>query len=178
MFDPTVFENLKVAFENQLYDLDNLDREIDMINRVDRLEMAVMSREFRLRFTLADRQEVSAEIQLTASLKDLAAEILELQGETPACTLGIRFFMQMIDVHAQCAEIELILKRIWNPEIAPTQTISYVYGQDKPIYLNTIELGFNRKISEEQMDDIPELVQHMLQTLHELAEATTRGPSV
>ncbi|MNC74438.1 hypothetical protein D3C75_1257940 [compost metagenome] len=28
MFDPTIYDNLKVAFENYLYDLDNLDENI------------------------------------------------------------------------------------------------------------------------------------------------------
>jgi hypothetical protein len=170
MFDPTVFENLKVAFENQIYDLDTLDRKVDIINRVDRLELAVMSREFALQFTLADRKEVSAEIQLTATLKDLAAELLELKGETPACTLRLRFYMQVHHVEEQCKLAEQAIQRIWEPEIAPTQTISYIFGAESPSYSNVIELGFNRKISEEQMDDIPELTQHVLQTLQKLEE--------
>ncbi|WP_169082132.1 hypothetical protein [Paenibacillus sp. PL91] len=170
MFDPTVFENLKVAFENQIYDLDTLDRKVDIINRVDRLELAVMSREFALQFTLAGRSEVSAEIQLTATLKDLAAELLELKGETPACTLRLRFYMQVHQVEEQCKQAEQAIQRIWEPEIAPTQTISYLFGAESPSYSNVIELGFNRKISEEQMDDIPELTQHVLQTLAKLLE--------
>lgn len=171
MFDPTVFENLKVAFENQLYDLDTLDRKLDIINRIDRLELAVMSREFALQFTLAGRTNVSAEIQLTASLKDLAAEILELEGETPACTLRLRFYMQVNNIAGQCKQVEQIVNRIWEPDTAPTQTISYIYGEEEPIYSNRIELGFNRKISEEQMEDIPELITHVLQTLEKLVES-------
>ncbi|WP_419873997.1 hypothetical protein [Candidatus Pristimantibacillus sp. PTI5] len=171
MFDPTVFENLKVAFENQLYDLDTLDRKIDIINRKDRLELAVMSREFALQFKLAERASVSAEIQLTASLKDLAAEILELKGETPSCALRLRFYMEMHDINEQCKLVEQIMRRIWEPDTVPTQTISYVYGTEAPIYSNVIELSFNRQINEEQMDDIPELITHMLQTLTQLNEA-------
>lgn len=168
MFDPTVFENLKVAFENQLYDLDTLDRKIDVINRLDRLEMAVMSREFALQFTLAGHKEVSAEIQLTASLKELAAEILELEGQSPACTLRLRFYVKLSDVQSQCESIEKLLQKIWEPEVRPLQTVSYTFGEETPVYSNTIEVGFNRKISEEQMDDIPDLLKHMLQTLKEL----------
>lgn len=172
MFDPTVFENLKVAFENRLYDLDTLDRKIDITNRIDRLDMAVMSREFTLQFKLAERPEAFAEIQLTASLKELAAEILELKGEEPACTLRLRFHMQVRNMDEQCREVEQIMQRIWEPELAPTQTISYLFGAEEPIYTNVIELNFNRKISEEQMDDIRDLVKHMLQTLKKLGELT------
>ncbi|MCA0754718.1 hypothetical protein KP806_06615 [Paenibacillus sp. N4] len=171
MFDPTVFENLKVAFENQLYDLDNLDREIDIVNRVDRLELAVMAREFRLRFTLAERHDISAEILLSASLKELAAEILELKDEIPSCGLRIRFYLQLENADNVCSRIEDLLQRIWGTVSPPAQTISYRYGAEKPIYSNTAEITFPRKINEEQMDDIPELIRHTLQTLHELHEA-------
>ncbi|NIK80447.1 hypothetical protein FHS15_005637 [Paenibacillus castaneae] len=174
MFDPTVFENLKVAFENQLYDLDTLDRKLDIINRIDRLDMAVLSRELVLQFTLAGHKDVSAEIHLTASLKELASEILELEGGAPACSLRLRFHMQVEDMPAQCKNIERILQRIWVPEIQPTQKISYLFGEEPPVYSNTIELDFNRKISEEQMDDIPELIKHMLQTLKELETVSLR----
>lgn len=172
MFDPTVFENLKVSFENQLYDLDNLDRKIRIISRIDRLEMAVMSRTFALQFILAGQEDVSAELWLEASLADLAAEILEQQGEKPACSLRLRFYMQVDELPAQCELVERVMQRIWEQEIKPTQTISHIYGQESSIYSNTIELPFNRKISEEQMDDIPELIEHMLQTLSELNNVT------
>nr|WP_138753616.1 hypothetical protein [Paenibacillus sinopodophylli] len=170
MFDPTVFDNLKVAFENQLYDLDTLDRKIDIINRIDRMEMAVMSREFALQFRLAGRSAVSAEVQLSSSLKDLAAEILEWKGETPSCSLRLRFVMKLHQIDEQCEQIEQIMMRIWEPDAPPTQTISYVYGAPNSMYTNVIELAFSRKINEEQMDDIEGLVNHMLQTLTKLEE--------
>lgn len=169
MFDPTVFDNLKVAIENQVYDLDNLTGQILVTNRTDRLELSVMSRLFALQFMLIKRNEATAEIRLESSLKDLAAEILEQPGETPACTLRLRFYMQIEDPSRQCREVEEIIQKIWQPEMPPTQTLSFDYGEDPIIYRNTIEVRFNRKIGEEQMDDIPELLDYMLQTLDELA---------
>ena len=35
MFDPTIFENLKVGIENAVYDLDNLDEIIRVTDRKD-----------------------------------------------------------------------------------------------------------------------------------------------
>ncbi|MBD2867495.1 hypothetical protein [Paenibacillus arenilitoris] len=168
MFDPTVFENLKVAFENELYDLDNLDRAIDIANRTDRLDMAVMAREFALQFRLAGRTDVTAELRLRATLADLAAEILETEGASPGCSLQLRFHLQVSEPDAQCGLIEEALRRIWQPELTPKQTISRVYGQEPIVHTNRIELDFNRQINEEQMEDIPELARHMLQTLKEL----------
>jgi len=77
MYDPTIFENLKVAFENHIYDLDNIDRIITIMNRVDRIDLSVLAREFSIQFALVDQPEVTAEIVLEASLQDLAGEILE-----------------------------------------------------------------------------------------------------
>ncbi|QYR24321.1 hypothetical protein KZ483_25020 [Paenibacillus sp. sptzw28] len=168
MFDPTVFDNLKVAFENHVYDLDNLTEQIHITNRIDHLEMSVMSREFALEFTLVEQKEISAEIRLQASLKDLASEILEVEGEKPGCTLVLRFSLPIKDVSAQCNQIQGILQEIWQPDVAPIQTLSFVFGQDQPIYQDTIEMKFSRKINEDQMGDITELVDHVLRTLTEL----------
>jgi hypothetical protein len=76
MFDPTIFENLKVGIENAVYDLDNLDEIIRVTDRKDLLDMATLSRSFSLRFELARPSTTSAEICLETGLRDLAAEIL------------------------------------------------------------------------------------------------------
>lgn len=165
MYDPTVYDNLKVAFENTLYDLDNLDGTIQMVNRLDRMEMSVMSREFVIQFVLAEHTDITAEISLEASLQDLAAEILELPGEEPGCTLRLRFYMPIDNVETQCVQIDQVLLEIWKSPTTPTQTLSYVYGQDLTGYMNTIEVRFERKINEDQMEDIPEVVDHVIQTL-------------
>lgn len=178
MFDPTVFENVKVALENHFYDLDNLDRAIDIVGRIDRMEMAVMAREFGLRFTLAGLSGVSAEVRLASSLRQLAAELLELDGDTAVagCTLSLRFRVALGEPAAQCPQIEGMIRAIWGEDMPFTQTISYVYEQDDlstaVFYTNKIELKFRRTIGEEQMEDIPELADHMVQTLRQLKALT------
>ncbi|WP_442956498.1 hypothetical protein [Paenibacillus sp. YIM B09110] len=179
VFDPTVFENVKVALENHFYDLDNLDRLIDIVGRNDRMEMAVMAREFGLRFTLAGQSGMSAEVRLASSLRQLAAELLNQDGDAAAtgagCSLSLRFRVVISEPADQCRKIEGIMRTIWGDDMPFTQTISYVHGQDSPpeavFYTNKIELKFNRTIGEEQMEDIPELAEHMLQTLRELKAA-------
>ena len=170
LFDPTIFDNLKVAIENQVYDLDNLDEIIRVTNRVDRLELSVMAREFALQFALVEHPDITAEIRLDASIKDLAAEILEMPGETPACTLLVRFYMNVEVPEATCRQIDEILRSIWEPELPPIQTLSFEYGQDRVIYRNTAQLRFNRRINEDQMEDIPNLLDHVLQTLAKLGK--------
>lgn len=170
MFDPTIFDNLKVAIENEFYDLDNLDRVIDVTNRKDLLDMAVMSREFSLFFRLANDRRAEAELVLDTSLRDLAAEILERPEEKAACGLRFRFRVELQEqgAEAACQEIERCIVSIWLPEHKPAQTLSRQFGDDSGRIMNCIELGFGRRIGEEQMDDIPELAKHAVRTLEAL----------
>ncbi|WP_179032077.1 hypothetical protein [Paenibacillus kribbensis] len=168
MFDPTVFDNLKVAIENAVYDLDNLDSRIEITQRIDRLEMSVMSREFAVQFRLREHPSVTAEIHLKADLSNLAAEILEIEDQTPGCGLLLRFNKEIHEIETQCNRIEDILTQIWKPDLRPVQTLSLIYGEKAATYQNRIELRFSRQINEEQMEDIPELLEHILLTLMEL----------
>jgi len=170
MFDPTIFDNLKVAIENQVYDLDNISGEIDITNRKDRLELSVMSRVFSLEFSLFEQDEVKAEIVLEASVKDLASEILETNGDTPGCTLTVYFHLVVEDIEFQCKQVETILENIWKPDQLPNQTLSFVYGTEYKGYMNSVEVPFNHKINEDHMDQIPDFIDHVLQSLIELNE--------
>lgn len=170
MYDPTVFENLKVAFENQVYDLDNLDEVINITNRVDRMDFSVIARDFAIQFTLADQQDVTAEILLEASLEELAAEILEKPGKNPGCSLYLRFYKRVQNVTKECNQIEQVLKDIWEPDVQLTQTLSFVYEQEASGYLDIIEVSFNHKINEKHMGDIADFLDHVLETLEVLNE--------
>lgn len=170
MFDPTVFENLKVAFENELYDLDNLNQRILVSGRKDTVELSVLEREFKLKFHLVEQPHISAEVKLHASLHSLAAEILEQEGANPGCSLSIYFYVTVLDEQTACGRIETILREIWDPAVILRQTLSYIYGTQAAGWSNVVELEFIRQINEEQMGDIPELVQSMLESLERLAQ--------
>lgn len=165
MYDPTIFENLKVAFENQVYDLDNLDHLITITNRVDRMDLSILKRDFAIQFTLVDQPDVTAEIILEASLDELSAEILDQPGKNPGCSLYLRFFKRVQDVSSQCMKIDQALNEIWETEHKLTQTLSFVYDQEESSYLDSIEVAFTHKINEEHMGDIPDFLEHVLATL-------------
>ncbi|MFS0577097.1 hypothetical protein AB1K83_15775 [Sporosarcina sp. 179-K 3D1 HS] len=170
MYDPTIFDNLKVAFENHVYDLDTIERKITITNRMDRMDFAILTREFAIQFTLVDSQEVVAEIGLQASLQDLAGEILEVSEGNIGCSLSLGFTKQVHDVAIQCEEIEQALYAIWENEIQVTQTLSHVYPQKTSSYVNTIEVKFKLKINEEHMGEIADFLDHVLKTVDVLLE--------
>lgn len=172
MFHPTVFDNIKITFENQIYDYDNLDGILVVTDRTDLLNMALMSREFSLSFQLTHSRNVTVEVLLTSSVKDLSDEILETPNTDPGCNLSLRFYMEIEDIPTECQAIESVLKSIWGPEFQPVQSLSFIYGQESQTYNNCIELQFKRQITEEQMEDIPNLLKHLLQSAEELEALT------
>ncbi|MBS4199296.1 hypothetical protein KHA93_06455 [Bacillus sp. FJAT-49732] len=170
MYDPTVFENLKVAFENHIYDLDNIDHIITILDRVDRMDLAVLARDFSIHFALVDHPDITAEIVLEASIEDLAEEILEWPGANPGCSITLRFYKRIDNVAIQCNDIEQALNSIWENEIELTQTLSFKYAQEGSDYIDTIEVRFKHKINEENMNEIGDFLDHVLKTLEELSE--------
>jgi len=178
MFDPTVFENLKVAFENRLYDLDNIEGSVTVTGRRDLLDLAVLTRELTLQFVLAGgdpgKGTAEAELVLTAPLAELAAEILASPGAVPGCGLLIRFRLWITEPDRDCDEIGQIVQDVWQPQLPPVQTLSYTYGETPARWLDTVELRFNRMINEDQMEDIPELLGHAVLTLERLASRPGR----
>lgn len=161
MYDPTVFENLKVAFENQLYDLDTIEGEITMLGRSDVMDFAILSRKLAIRFALVEHQAVTAEIILEASLTDLADELLENPGKNPSCSLTLRFHKRVQDVAEQCQRIDEALNEIWENEAEVAQTLHFTYGEAASSYLDVIEVRF-KKINEDNMREIPDFLQSVL----------------
>ncbi|MCJ8006490.1 hypothetical protein ACFFF5_02800 [Lederbergia wuyishanensis] len=169
MYDPTVFENLKVAIENQVYDLDNIDGIISIVNRVDQMDFAVLARNFSIQFILVDCPDVIAEVALKASLKDLAEEILELPSANPGCSITLKFYKRIDNVSKECEIINQALNSIWENEIEIKQTLSFEYQQEDAGYLNTIEAKFKHKIDEENMNEIEDFLNHVLETIEVLS---------
>jgi len=169
MFDPTIYDNLKVGFENHLYDLDNLDELISITDRKDQLEMARMSREFVLQFCLRDCPDVTGEVVLNTSLEDLAAEILETPGSPLGCRLRLRFRMVIKEPETQCPAISTILQQSW-PEQRKLQHIHYIFEDQPATYAVTAEVYFDRSVNEDQMGDIPDLCGHIVNVMSKLLQ--------
>ncbi|MDO7908045.1 hypothetical protein Q5741_16655 [Paenibacillus sp. JX-17] len=174
LYDPTIFENVKVALENEIYDLDNLSQAVVIQGRQDLMDLAVLSRRFMLAFALPQHFGITAEVELSSSLHDLAGELLQLAGTEPiGCRLDIRFRMKLREPEAVCAQISSVLSGIWGPEPRIAQHLTYTFGTEG--YLNRIDVTFDRKIGEEQMDDLAELLDYVLRSLRALHELDTQN---
>lgn len=183
MFDPTVYENLKVVLEGAVYDLD-LAGTIRVTSRMDRMDLAAMSRTYKVGFRLASGDDAedaniasvpSTEMVLSTELADLASEILELPGVTPGCSLDVRFTMELphgAAAESVCPMIEAALRKVWGGRFAIRQILSWEYGPEPAILRNRIHILFGRRFGEEVAEDFSRIVDHTVFSLEELSRLT------
>lgn len=164
VFDPTIYDNIKVVLEGAVYDYD-LEGRIIITRREDRIDLSSMSRTFAIEFARSADKPSRAEIYLHVHLSDLAAEILENPNAKPGCTLLIKFYASLNEPDRDCPKIAAGLSAIWAHRPHITQQLSYTYGQPETAYRNQITLSFGRKVDESQLDDFPELITHALESL-------------
>ncbi|NSL51021.1 hypothetical protein [Calidifontibacillus erzurumensis] len=174
MFDPTVFDNLKVVAEGAVYDLD-LQGVILITNRCDQVDLAKLSRYFALTFRMADQgiESVHGELRLKAEIADLASEILETQADETmyGCTVEVVFFTSIHHPEDDCPFIQQNLLELWGNRPIITQKLSYFYKHSLPKrWKNTITLNFARKIGEAQADDLQVIVSLMVASIDRLNE--------
>lgn len=165
MYDPTIFDNLKVALENQLYDLDTIDEHIHICGREDLMDFAVMSRTFALQFVLREDETTKAELMLKTELTDLAGEILEDLDSDPRCSLHLRFTKTVMNPTLQCQAIEQAMTTIWEQDIQMIQTLSSTFGSSSSSMQNTIDVIFHPRLNEENMEELPLFLMHVLETV-------------
>lgn len=168
MFDPTIFDNLKVVIEGAVYDLDAAGA-IFVTDRADQVDLAKMTRKYQIQFREQGAKTNSlAEIQLRIDSTDLFDEINERADRYIGCQLMIAFETDAINVDDDCPKLDALMKEIWANRPKVEQKLSFIFGAWPPKCANRITLDFGRKINEEQIEDIESLVDHVLHTLQRI----------
>lgn len=176
MFDPTIFDNLKVVIEGEVYDLD-LEGKAQVIDRSDLIDLAKMSREYSITFR-EEFENTEATVFLNINADHLSSEILEKSSaEDLGCDLTLQFYLPISQVDKDCDSIKFIIARNWRKYHARVeQEVSFIYG-DHIDYHDCITLTFPESINEEQTDLIPSLIQEVYQTIHSLNSYLKQPPS-
>jgi hypothetical protein len=167
MFDPTVYENLKVVLEGAIYDLD-LDGLIQITERKDIVDLATLSRTYQLQFEQKTKNIIKGEIKLFADINSFTEELI-YNKEHVGCELTISLFMYINNI-AICEGITSKLNQIWENRPIINQSLSFPYPNEMGHYKNKITISFDRKITEAQIDDIPVLIEYTLKTMDALSE--------
>ncbi|MFB6364580.1 hypothetical protein ACFCP7_11000 [Paenibacillus elgii] len=188
MFDPTIFDNLKVVLEGHLYDLD-AEQTIRVIGREDFIDLASMKRIFSMRIR-RDEGCCQAEISMTSVLSDFAGERFRLvePGERPGAKLALRLDMPLS--HSEhAAELHRAMADRWAEEarIRHERLAEFVpddgpgrsgggFSDENGAY--RIHIEFIRKIDESHICDMESLLTHLVDSLadaDEVGERKRRG---
>ncbi len=166
MFDPTIFDNLKVVIEGAVYDLD-LDGDLDVIGRSDLIDLAVMSRAFSISFR--GQTHSSCRWELSSTVGQLSNEILansDLAGQ--GCATSIEFTVAVPHEEHKLQSIQTIIDNVWRDR-NKVYTLLSPYPLLKEVQLK-VKITFNRVIQEEDIDDLMLMLKSMEQTLKSLQQ--------
>ena len=160
MFDPSVFENLKVIVEGAFYDLD-LEGELAVIDRHDYVDLAYMSRIFEIstRLNASNEKTVECTFTLSAGLQSFSSEKLSPKTKRdPGCELKLTF--RYINPDHPLRKIH-ILKQIWD------KGYQYRVFKHTPIGFKhedsfvTIEIKQEKPVYEDEMEQLHTYVSHI-----------------
>ncbi|MCP1305749.1 hypothetical protein [Paenibacillus tyrfis] len=177
MFDPTIFDNLKVVLEGHLYDLD-AEQTIRVIGREDFIDLASMKRIFSMRIR-RDEGCCQAEISMTSVLSDFAGERFRLvePGERPGAKLVLRLDMPLSHCE-HAAELHRSMTDRWAEEarVRHERSAEFVpddgLSDEKGTY--RIHIEFIRKIDESHIGDMESLLTHLVDSLVDADEIGER----
>lgn len=161
MFDPSVYENVKVVVEGAIYDLD-LDGDIHIINRKDIVDLASISRTYEIEFTVVEHDDVLVHLILEADLASFAQEKME-QDSMVGCELSLIFSIAIKE--EQRFSILHAIRETWEKRPSIEQKVVYSYPNDLRLPMVDSMLTFDRKITEEQLPDIPSVLEYSIQTV-------------
>ncbi|MBA4536184.1 hypothetical protein H1Z61_03265 [Bacillus aquiflavi] len=174
MFDPTAYENMKVVLEGALYDRDLAD-EIAIIDRDDIVNLAKLSRFYKITFKTTFAPAVTVILIMKASLENLSSELLPkvLSSSKAGCEIIVQFLLPWNDDKEFFIELDHIAKVIWGAE----RTIKYKLIselQEESVTTCEVTLLFNRLVYEEQIDDLVVMIDYMVQTVRQIDHVLTR----
>jgi hypothetical protein len=171
MFDPTAFDNIKVVVEGAIYDRD-LDGELRVTNREDLVDLATLSRTFKLAFLLtqSNRRNLYAELKIQAGLKNLAAELLEIDDSSTSagCVVIVTFHLAHGSDKELFLNIQKVLEEIWGKERKIVQAVKINPLIKSDTIDNEVTVFFNRLIGEDQIGDLTDMIDYIVLTLKRL----------
>lgn len=168
MFDPTIYENLKIILEGLVYDLD-FDGHLTVTDRKDIVDLASMSRKYSIEVSVQGKKgPVKALIDLEAGLKDLADEIMERETSQTGCRFSVTYYVMVQDIEAECTKIGEGLRNIWGTRGEVTQKVSYIFGLPRGSYQNEAKVEVRDKLHVENNEQLEEYLERMMTAVEQI----------
>lgn len=163
MFDPTAFDNIKFMIQAEIYDRD-LAGLFHIHGRTDTIDLANLSREAVITFSLKESEQLRVSLIVGADLEKLAGELLPLSGAIPGVSLHILY--RGTEQNLTAADMAL-LEKVWGTERR---------YERKKIESNQSEtmcewhVYFERMITEEMMAEFGDLISFIADSLQMITE--------
>ncbi|MGM0873901.1 MAG: hypothetical protein ACQEWV_03720 [Bacillota bacterium] len=168
MFDPTVFDNLKVIVEGYIYDLD-LENEISVTNRSDNVDLATMSRKFTITFSEINKRDPSVMIEIEMRQNQLAGELLQTIKK-PGCHINV-----ILQEELQSQEYNQLLfkklKRSWGEEHTIKLFVTKEVTSSLNVFHHSYQVCFQTKFGEDDIDELLHIVDHSISLLRMMSKA-------
>jgi hypothetical protein len=166
LFDPTIFDNLKVVIEGAVYDKD-LDGLWYVVNRKDNVDLATMSRDYSISFQLKKNSSSSCRWLLSSTVTQLASELTGQKDQsTQGCSTSLEFTVLFEEGKRELESVYDTISTIWGDrELVSTVVDSYPKVSHSKMI---VSIEFNRIIYEEDIDDLLTMLTYMEKTLYEL----------
>lgn len=161
MFDPTVFDNLKVITEGYIYDLD-MENKIVITDRSDIIDLAIMSRRYTVTFALNENKPQSAMIRIEMNHNQIAGELLHKIKKT-GCNLKVTF---QEEVQIQGYD-ELLLKKLhktWEGNVIKL-FVTKEMTSNMGLFHNCYQVEFLSVYGEDQIEDLLHIVDDTISLL-------------
>ena len=172
MYHPSVYDNLKVVLEGAVYDLD-FSREIEIINRKDLMDQAIIERSYCIDFVVsAIGESMRGTISLTSNLEDLAMEKLNDNPEGAGSKLSCVIKTPVYEIETDCKQLQSILKKWGSGDLKGDiqQKLTYIYGQPRHVFTNTISIQLQKPVAEEEPERISSVLDQLSASMKEMTE--------
>ncbi|EIT86634.1 hypothetical protein A374_03649 [Fictibacillus macauensis ZFHKF-1] len=169
MFDPTIYENVKLIVEGLIYEYDYAEK-LHVTNRKDLVDLATLRREFVMEVALhGDTTTTKAELVIATTLEDLAGELLDNRTIGIGCTFHMIFHTTVENITTECANIQEALSFIWKNKASISQTVAYTYGAPSGQYDLKVKVMLKEKLHEEESDAFSALLESFFLTYQQIA---------
>ncbi|KAB7708980.1 hypothetical protein F9802_02250 [Bacillus aerolatus] len=158
MFDPSAFDNIKFIMQAEVYDRD-LDGLIHIHSRTDKVDLASLSREASISFSLKESPQLRVTLFVQADLDKLAGELKQLPGAEPGVMLQITYTgAEKVLTAERMDELE----KMWGEE-RQYERRKVESNRSETVYEWCIH--FNRTITEDMIEEFGSLVGFITDTL-------------
>ncbi|MGM9922849.1 MAG: hypothetical protein ACI35R_01205 [Bacillus sp. (in: firmicutes)] len=170
MFHPTAYENFKVIIEGSVYDAD-FTGDIRIVNRSETVDLSILARRYEIQFVLPDFEQVKGSIVVAATLAHQAEELLFGNEEKAAANIEIHFAYRTtaLQTNEYVQSLSKRLLDIWGEDRHIDISASEHYRNGEFINASQkVIVSFNRIVTENQADDLYQLVNYVVSSLEEI----------